>query len=149
MRYHPNMPLVLKGVTFTVSAGQKVGIVGRTGSGKSSLLVALWRLTEPCGGRILLDGLDTQLLKLSDLRDHISAVPQDPVLFSGTIRSNLDPLNEHSDDEMWRALKAVRLEQLVNGEEGGLEMSVAEYGENLSTGQRQLLCLARAMLRKS
>ena len=147
MRYRPGLPLVLKGVSFDVKAGEKVGICGRTGSGKSSLIVALWRLVEPSGGRVWLDGTDTGTLSLKDLRSRITCIPQDPILFSGNVRDNLDPFKQHGDEELWFALEAVQLKQAV-GEHGvGLAAPVAEYGENYSAGQRQMLCLARALLR--
>ena len=147
MRYRPSLPLVLKGISFDVKAGEKVGICGRTGSGKSSLIVALWRLVEPSGGRVWLDGTDTGTLSLKDLRSRITCIPQDPILFSGNVRDNLDPFKQHGDEELWFALEAVQLKQAV-GEHGlGLAAPVAEYGENYSAGQRQMLCLARALLR--
>ena len=147
MRYRPGLPLVLKGVSFDVKAGEKVGICGRTGSGKSSLIVAMWRLVEPCGGRVWLDGTDVGTLTLKDLRSRITCIPQDPILFSGNVRDNLDPFKQHGDQELWFALEAVQLKQAV-GEHGvGLAAPVAEYGENYSAGQRQMLCLARALLR--
>ena len=138
---------MLKGISFDVKAGEKVGICGRTGSGKSSLIVALWRLVEPSGGRVWLDGTDTGTLSLKDLRSRITCIPQDPILFSGNVRDNLDPFKQHGDEELWFALEAVQLKQAV-GEHGlGLAAPVAEYGENYSAGQRQMLCLARALLR--
>ena len=147
LRYRPGLPLVLRGVSFDVKPGEKVGICGRTGSGKSTLIVAMWRLVEPCGGRVWLDGVDIGTLSLRNLRSRITCIPQDPILFSGDIRDNLDPFKEHGDEKLWFALEAVQLKAAVSEQGVGLLCPVAEYGENFSAGQRQMLCLARAMLR--
>ena len=147
LRYRPGLPLVLRGVSFDVKPGEKVGICGRTGSGKSTLIVAMWRLVEPCGGRVWLDGVDIGTLSLRNLRSRITCIPQDPILFSGDIRDNLDPFKEHGDEKLWFALVAVQLKAAVSEQGVGLLCPVAEYGENFSAGQRQMLCLARAMLR--
>ena len=151
MRYQPQMPLVLRDLSVDIAPGQKVGVVGRTGSGKSSLLVALWRLVEPDSGRVLLDGVDTGKLTLRRLRSVLTQIPQDPVLFSGTIRHNLNPTGQAgvNDDTLWRALEAVQLKAVVSASGVGLDAPVAEFGENYSQGQRQLLSLARAMLRNT
>ena len=148
MRYRPELDPVLKGVSFRINPGDKVGIVGRTGSGKSSLIVTLFRLVEPYEGRILLDGINILDLGLNDVRGRIAAIPQDPVLFSGSVRTNLDPYNRHSDAEIWEALSHVNLKEVVAGLDSGLSSTVAENGENFSVGQRQLLCVARALLRQ-
>lgn len=147
MRYRPELDPVLRGVDFTVNPGDKIGIVGRTGSGKSSLIVTLFRLVEPFEGRIMLDGVDLLTLGLNDVRGRIAAIPQDPVLFSGTIRSNLDPYERHSDAQLWDALSHVALKETVAALPEGLSARVAENGENFSVGQRQLLCVGRALLR--
>ena len=110
LRYRPGLPLVLNGVSFNVQAGEKVGICGRTGSGKSSLIVALWRLVEPCGGAIWLDGVDVSTIPLKTLRSAVTCIPQDPILFSGTVRDNLDPFKNHADAELWFALVTSRHE---------------------------------------
>jgi ABC-type multidrug transport system fused ATPase/permease subunit len=148
MRYRPELPAVLKGVTFNIAAGEKVGICGRTGSGKSSLIVSLFRIVEPYQGSILMDGVDLLTLGLQEVRGRIAAIPQDPVLFSGTVRTNLDPFSKHTDAQLWESLGHVNLKEMVKDAEGGLEARVAEGGDNWSLGQRQLLCVARALLRK-
>ncbi|XP_038050343.1 multidrug resistance-associated protein 5-like isoform X2 [Patiria miniata] len=149
MRYRPNLPLVLKGITCHIRPREKIGIVGRTGSGKSSLGVSLFRLVENAAGEILLDGVDIASLGLHDLRSKLSIIPQDPVLFAGTVRFNLDPLNQHSDDELWAALEKTYIKQTVSALEKQLEAPVIENGENFSVGERQLVCMARVLLRNS
>lgn len=149
VRYREGLELVLKGISFTVEGGEKVGIVGRTGAGKSSLTLSLFRIIESAGGSIIIDGLDVSTLGLHSLRSRLTIIPQDPVLFSGSLRINLDPFNKHSDDEVWRALEHAHLKAFVKGLSAGLNHEVAEGGENLSVGQRQLICLARALLRKT
>ncbi len=141
--------MVLHEVSFACSAHQRVGIVGRTGAGKSSLTMALFRLIEPSGGRILIDGLDISALGLHDLRSKLSIIPQDPVLFAGSLRMNLDPFNQHSDQEVQTALQQAHLGDFLAAASGGLDFVVHEGGSNLSVGQRQLVCLGRALLRHS
>jgi len=136
MRYQRGMPLVLRDVSTSFRHGEKVGIVGRTGSGKSSILVALWRLVEPQAGCCVLDGVDTSRLELSQLRRALTCIPQDPILFSGTVRHNLNPTGSASgtDEELWRALAAVQLKAAISETGLGLDAPVTEFGENYSQG---------------
>ncbi|KAF9349549.1 hypothetical protein BGX26_012171 [Mortierella sp. AD094] len=178
MKYAPDLETVVRGVSFTVEPHQKIGVVGRTGSGKSTLALSLFRFVEPVGGSIHIDGINICDIGLEDLRSRLTIIPQDPMLFTGTIRSNLDPFNDHLDSELWEALRRVHLvgsEQVSsdpttndNGGDGtstplssesgakprnvsfsSLENPVSEGGSNFSQGQRQLLCMARALLRNS
>ncbi|TYH78396.1 hypothetical protein ES332_D04G223300v1 [Gossypium tomentosum] len=148
VQYKPTLPVVLKGITCTFPGEMKIGVVGRTGSGKSTLIQALFRVVEPSGGRIIIDGVDISTIGLQDLRSRLGIIPQDPTLFQGTIRTNLDPLQQHSDQEIWEVLDKCRLADIVRQDQRLLDAPVAEDGENWSVGQRQLVCLARVLLKK-
>ncbi|KAA8529725.1 hypothetical protein F0562_034175 [Nyssa sinensis] len=146
VRYSPALPVVLRGISCTFPGGKKIGVVGRTGCGKSTLVQALFRVVEPSEGRILIDGLDICKIGLQDLRSSLSIIPQDPTLFQGTMRTNIDPLQQHSDQEIWEVLKKCHLAEIVRHDERLLSAPVAEDGGNWSVGQRQLVCLARVLL---
>ncbi|XP_058800144.1 ATP-binding cassette sub-family C member 4-like isoform X2 [Phymastichus coffea] len=148
MRYSNEDSPVLKNLTFAIAPSEKIGIVGRTGAGKSSIISALFRLVE-IEGVIEIDGIDIEKIALENLRKSISIIPQDPVLFSGTLRHNLDPFNEFPDELLWKVLEEVELRDSVKLTGNGLDHRVLDRGSNYSTGQRQLICLARAILRNN
>ncbi|PRQ56696.1 putative xenobiotic-transporting ATPase [Rosa chinensis] len=149
IRYAEHLPSVLKNISCTFPGQNKVGVVGRTGSGKSTLIQALFRIVEPREGSIIIDDVDICKIGLHDLRSRLSIIPQDPTMFEGTVRGNLDPLEQYSDNDVWEALDKCQLGDLVRAKEEKLEASVVENGENWSAGQRQLVCLGRALLKKS
>ncbi|KAJ1782885.1 hypothetical protein LPJ59_006703, partial [Coemansia sp. RSA 2399] len=171
MRYNPGLDLALRDISFSVRRNEKIGIVGRTGAGKSSMSQALMRLVEPASGRIVIDGVDVSSIGLFDLRSRISIIPQDPALFVGTIRDNLDPLHQYSDEAVWKAVQLAQIADLLETPSGkytkpdmtkdlpddendmgpwiegvGLQKWVEEGGINFSVGQRQLISLCRALL---
>ncbi|KAL7226039.1 hypothetical protein ACSBR1_021223 [Camellia fascicularis] len=147
VRYRPNTPLVLKGITLNIQGGEKIGVVGRTGSGKLTLIQVFFRLVEPSGGRIIIDGIDISMLGLHDLRSRFGIIPQELVLFEGTVRSNIDPIGLYSDEEIWKSLDRCQLKHVVAAKRGKLDSSVIDNGDNWSVGQRQLLCLGKVMLK--
>jgi ATP-binding cassette subfamily C (CFTR/MRP) protein 4 len=148
MKYSADGPLVLKKVSFEINSGEKIGIVGRTGAGKSSLISCLFRLFD-FDGTIFIDGVNIKELDLNTLRSKITIISQEPISFSGTLRKNLDPLNEYNDCELWNALEEIELKTSILKLNGGLDTVIAENGSNFSLGQRQLFCLVRAFLRRN
>lgn len=148
LKYSKDSDYVLKNLTFRIKENEKIGIVGRTGAGKSSIIQALFRLAE-LEGSIEIDGIDTKTLGLHDLRSKIAIIPQDPILFSGSMRNNLDPFHEKKDDELWNALEQVELKPVISSLAGGLDCKMSDGGSNFSMGQRQLVCLARAILKNN
>jgi ABC-type multidrug transport system fused ATPase/permease subunit len=147
MKYAPSAPYALKGVTFKLGHSEKAGVVGRTGSGKSTLLLALYRMFELDKGTITIDGINAASVTLKQLRTGLSIIPQEPVVFSGTVRTNLDPFSEFQDAQLWESIKKVGLEQQVQTC-GGIDGKVdGTGGQAWSLGQQQLVCLARASLR--
>ncbi|KAI9661444.1 MAG: hypothetical protein M1829_006275 [Trizodia sp. TS-e1964] len=148
-RYRPGLDLVLRNINLSIKSHEKIGIVGRTGAGKSSLTLALFRIIEPDSGNISIDSLNTSTIGLLDLRGRLAIIPQDAALFEGSVRDNLDPAHVHDDTELWSVLEHARLKDHVSGMTGKLEAAIHEGGSNLSQGQRQLISLARALLTPS
>ncbi|XP_038273751.1 ATP-binding cassette sub-family C member 6-like isoform X4 [Dermochelys coriacea] len=149
VQYRPNLAFALKNINIKINGQEKIGIAGRTGAGKSTLAMGLLRLMEAAEGKILIDGVNIAQIGLQDLRAKITIIPQDPVLFAGSLRMNLDPLNQHSDEAIWTVLEQIQLKNFVLDLPDQLNHECSERGENLSVGQKQLICLARALLRKA
>lgn len=148
-KYRDNLDLILRDINLDIKPQEKIGVVGRTGAGKSSLIMSLFRIIEPTEGRIVIDGVDITKIGLADLRSHLSIIPQDSQIFEGSVRQNLDPLNKHSDQRIWEVLKHSHLSDFIGSLEGKLDAELSEGGSNFSSGQRQLMCLGRALLHDS
>jgi ATP-binding cassette, subfamily C (CFTR/MRP), member 1 len=148
MKYRTELPFVLEDVSFTIQPKEKIGIAGRTGSGKSSLMISLFRIFQTTKGSIFIDDIDISKISLKSLRSVLAIIPQDPILFTGTIRSNLDPFDKYSDQEIWQVLKKVFIHDFIEKQQKQLKYEIEEGGHNLSVGQRQLVCLARCLLEK-
>lgn len=148
--YAPDLPPVLKGLNFSINQGERIGIVGRTGAGKSSLTLALLRFLEPQSGSIYVDGLDLAAVRLHNVRSRIGIIPQDPVIFAGTVREVLDPFDQYDDQELRDAIEKIVEDKDYASDSlkdiFSLSSSIAEGGRNLSQGQRQVMCLARAIV---
>ncbi|CAF4017971.1 unnamed protein product [Rotaria sp. Silwood1] len=151
LRYRANLPYALQNLDLHIESGQKIGIIGRTGAGKSSLFKGLFRFVDQSNvnGDILIDDVNIHRLRLNHLRSNLTAIPQQPVMFSGSLRYNLDPLNSYSDEQCWKVLEDVQLKQFVQNHSTGLQMSISEWGHNLSVGQCQLINFARAILKNT
>jgi ABC-type multidrug transport system fused ATPase/permease subunit len=147
--YRTSVEPVLKNINLYIKGGEKVGIVGRTGSGKTSFTLSLFRILEPIEGKIIIDGKDITTIGLHDLRARLTIIPQDPILFADTLRTNLDPFGTHSDNQLWTALENSQLNDFVKALPERLDFKLSEGGNNLSAGQKQLVCLARALLKNS
>jgi ATP-binding cassette subfamily C (CFTR/MRP) protein 1 len=149
LSYRKDLEPALRGMSATIEAGESIGVVGRTGAGKSTLATCLFRLVELTSGRVLVDGCDISAMPLSQVRGgkgKMCIIPQDPVLFSGSVRHNVDPFEDYTDAQVWEALRKVRLHALVTSLPGELHAGVEEGGSNFSVGERQLMCMARALL---
>mmetsp|Transcript_19102 Transcript_19102/g.18734 ORF Transcript_19102/g.18734 Transcript_19102/m.18734 type:complete len:705 (+) Transcript_19102:2007-4121(+) len=149
LKYRPDTEVVLKNLNFTIKPKEKIGIVGRTGAGKSTICLALCRIVEAFEGKIKIDGIDVSTLGIADLRERITIIPQDPTLFEGTLRFNLDPVGTIPDVELLRMARKANLEEFINRDDKGLDQKIEDGGKNLSSGEKQLICILRAILRKN
>lgn len=149
LKYRPTTEIVLDKLSFKVQRGEKVGVVGRTGAGKSTICLSISRIVEIFEGIIEIDGVDIHQIALDDLRGRITVIPQDPTMFTGTLKFNLDPEGKIDDSEIEDLLKKAQLENILYGDPDGIYQKISENGQNLSSGERQLICICRAILRKS
>ena len=149
LQYRPTTEVVLKNLSFKALPGEKIGVVGRTGAGKSTICLSMNRIVEIISGQILVDNVDINSVQIEHLRSCITVIPQDPTIFSGTLRFNLDPYETTSDERLIEVLRVAQLEDLLHKDRRGLDQTVQENGSNLSSGEKQLLCICRAILRRS
>ena len=149
VKYRPDTEIVLKNISFETMAHEKIGIVGRTGSGKSTISLCLFRLLEPLSGKITIDGVDITTIGLMKLRSSLTIIPQDPALMEGTLRYNIDPMNQHSNSDIVNVMKKINFDYIISEHPDGINQVIAEGGSNLSVGEKQLICITRAILRKS
>ena len=149
VKYRTDTEIVLSDLNFTIESGNKVGIVGRTGSGKSIITLCLFRILEALKGKILIDDIDISTIGLDKLRKSLTIIPQDPALIEGTLRYNIDPLNNYTDEEIINVIKKINFGYIIEKNKDGLKQEVSEGGTNLSVGEKQLICITRAILRKS
>ena len=149
VKYRPNTEIVLKNLNFVIKGKEKVGIVGRTGSGKSTITLCLFRILEATEGKILIDDVDISKLGLEILRHNLTIIPQDPALMEGSLRYNIDPLEKSDDNEIIKVMEKIGFDYIIKRDKQGLNQEIAEGGSNLSVGEKQLICITRAILRKS
>ena len=149
VKYRPNTEIVLKNLNFVIQGQEKVGIVGRTGSGKSTITLCLFRILEATEGKILIDGVDISTLGLEILRHNLTIIPQDPALMEGSLRYNIDPLEKSEDNEIIKVMQKIGFDYIIKRDKNGLNQEISEGGSNLSVGEKQLICITRAILRKS
>ena len=149
VKYRPDTEIVLSDLNFTIESGNKVGIVGRTGTRKSTITLCLFRILEALEGKTLIDDIDISTIGLDKLRKSLTIIPQDPALIEGTLRYNIDPLNNYTDEEIINVIKKINFGYIIEKNKDGLKQEVSEGGTNLSVGEKQLICITRAILRKS
>jgi ABC-type multidrug transport system fused ATPase/permease subunit len=149
VKYRPDTEIVLKNLSFVIQGNEKVGIVGRTGSGKSTITLCLFRILEATEGRIMIDDVDISTIGLDKLRKSLTIIPQDPALIEGSLRYNIDPLDKYSDSDIMKVMEKIGFDYIVKRSNEGLYQEIAEGGSNLSVGEKQLICITRAILRKS
>ena len=149
VKYRPDTEIVLKDINFVIQGKEKVGIVGRTGSGKSTITLCLFRILEATEGKIMIDGIDISSVGLDKLRNNLTIIPQDPALMEGTLRYNIDPLERSNDNDIIKIMEKIGFDYIVKRNNAGLNQEIAEGGSNLSVGEKQLICITRAILRKS
>ena len=149
VKYRPDTDIILKNISFEIKPNEKIGIAGRTGSGKSTITLCLFRILEATQGKILIDDIDISTIGLDILRSSLTIIPQDPALMEGTLRYNIDPLNKYTDNEIKEVMKRIGFDYILDKSPDGINQIITEGGSNLSVGEKQLICISRAILRKS